>query len=195
MLFAVFAFFILPYDAQSARFLDEEEKNLAFYRMQVDSSSVVGEKFVLKDALKIFKHPTSWMILGSCPRGVSTLHTDLLNRDRNLSWCSATVSITLPACHYQTPWLLNSQDQPLYSGAERGWGCHAPHPGFRVRSNQGSVSVCGSRLCIHDDRIRYLLYYRNRPCQRCVFRVLYDDLGNFCTECDLGRLVQQQHRQ
>lgn len=78
MLFAVFAFYILPYSAQSAKFLNEEEKKLAFYRMQVDSSSVVGEKFVLKDALKIFKHPTSWMILGSQSRGVPRFDTDLL---------------------------------------------------------------------------------------------------------------------
>ena len=64
MLFAIVAFLVLPYNAQSAKFLNEEEKKLAFYRMQVDSSSVVGEKFVLKDALQILKHPTSWMILG-----------------------------------------------------------------------------------------------------------------------------------
>ena len=64
MLFAVFAFWYLPYDAQSAKFLTSEEKQLAFYRMQVDSSSVVSEPFNLKSALAIFKHPTSWIILG-----------------------------------------------------------------------------------------------------------------------------------
>lgn len=32
--------------------------------MQVDSSSIVNEKFNLRDSLQIFKHPTSWMILG-----------------------------------------------------------------------------------------------------------------------------------
>ncbi|RMZ88016.1 hypothetical protein DV736_g4754, partial [Chaetothyriales sp. CBS 134916] len=40
------------------------EKQLAFYRIQVDSSAVVGEKFNLKSALGILKHPTSWIILG-----------------------------------------------------------------------------------------------------------------------------------
>jgi MFS family permease len=65
MLFAIFAFWFLPYNAQSAKFLDEDEKNLAFYRMQVDSSSIVGEDFVFRDAVGIFKHPTSWMILGT----------------------------------------------------------------------------------------------------------------------------------
>ncbi|KIX05276.1 uncharacterized protein Z518_06148 [Rhinocladiella mackenziei CBS 650.93] len=36
MLFAIFAFWYLPYDAQSAKFLTPEEKQLAFYRIQVD---------------------------------------------------------------------------------------------------------------------------------------------------------------
>jgi MFS family permease len=64
VLFSCFAFWYLPYSAARASFLTEEEKRLAFYRMQVDSSSVVNEPFVLKEALKIFKHPTSWIILG-----------------------------------------------------------------------------------------------------------------------------------
>ena len=32
--------------------------------MQVDSSSVVDEELSIREALKIFKHPTSWIILG-----------------------------------------------------------------------------------------------------------------------------------
>lgn len=64
MLFAVFAFWYLPRDAQSARFLSPEERELAFYRIQVDSSAVVGEKFNLRSAMTIFRHPTSWIILG-----------------------------------------------------------------------------------------------------------------------------------
>ncbi|ERF68685.1 hypothetical protein EPUS_05746 [Endocarpon pusillum Z07020] len=39
------------------------EEDCAFYRMQVDSSSVVNEKFNFKQAVTIFKHPTSWVIL------------------------------------------------------------------------------------------------------------------------------------
>ena len=67
VLFSVFAFWYLPYSAARAKFLTEDEKKLAFYRMQVDSSSQVNEPFVLKEALRIFKHPTSWIILGmSC---------------------------------------------------------------------------------------------------------------------------------
>lgn len=64
VLFSVFAFFYLPHSSSDARFLNEEEKKLAFYRMQVDSSSVVNEKFDWKDSFKIFRQPTSWMILG-----------------------------------------------------------------------------------------------------------------------------------
>ena len=64
MLFAIFAFWYLPQNAQSANFLTPEEKQIAFYRIQVDSSSVVGEQFNLRSALGIFKHPTSWIILG-----------------------------------------------------------------------------------------------------------------------------------
>ena len=63
MILSTCAFWILPYNAQSAKFLTEEEKHLAFYRMQVDSSSVVNEKFNLRSAVGIFKHPTSWLIL------------------------------------------------------------------------------------------------------------------------------------
>lgn len=63
LVFAAFAAWFLPLSAARASFLNEEEKRLAFWRIQVDSSAVVNEKFVLKDALKIFKHPTSWIIL------------------------------------------------------------------------------------------------------------------------------------
>jgi len=62
-LFAIFAFFYLPGNASSARFLNEEEKKLAYHRIQVDSSSTVNEKFNLKDSLKIFKQPTTYAFL------------------------------------------------------------------------------------------------------------------------------------
>ncbi|KAJ9640061.1 hypothetical protein H2199_006295 [Coniosporium tulheliwenetii] len=63
ILFSFFAFWYLPHSASRARFLNEEEKKLAFYRMQIDSSSVVNEKFRWGDSFQILKHPTSWMIL------------------------------------------------------------------------------------------------------------------------------------
>lgn len=72
ILFACFAYWYLPYSAATAKFLTEDEKKLAFLRMQMDSSSVVDEKFVLRDAIRIFKHPTSWVIL--CKRHLLQPH-------------------------------------------------------------------------------------------------------------------------
>ena len=64
ILFAGFAFWYLPRSASEAKFLTEEEKGLAYYRMQKDSSSVVNEEFNFRDSFAILKHPTSWIILG-----------------------------------------------------------------------------------------------------------------------------------
>ena len=64
IIFAVVAYAFLPYSAAHARFLDGDEKKLAFYRIQVDSSAIVNEKFSLREAVKIMNHPTSWVILG-----------------------------------------------------------------------------------------------------------------------------------
>ncbi|PNY25601.1 transporter [Tolypocladium capitatum] len=61
--FAVFAYWYLPPSAAEARFLGEDEKALAFHRIQVDSSSVVSEAFNLKDSLQIFKYPTTFAFL------------------------------------------------------------------------------------------------------------------------------------
>ncbi|KAI6867133.1 putative MFS transporter [Hortaea werneckii] len=63
MCMAVVAYIFLPRSAATAWFLNEEEKKLAFYRIQIDSSAVVEEKFKLGQAVKIMKHGTSWVIL------------------------------------------------------------------------------------------------------------------------------------
>lgn len=63
VIFSVFAYWYLPLSASQAKFLNEEEKNLAFHRMQVDSSSVVSEEFNLRDSLGIFRHPTTYCFL------------------------------------------------------------------------------------------------------------------------------------
>ncbi len=63
VLFSTFAFWYLPKNAASATFLSQEEKDLAFHRVQVDSSSVVAEEFNLKDALKIFTYPTTYAFI------------------------------------------------------------------------------------------------------------------------------------
>jgi MFS family permease len=61
---AIFAAWYLPRSASEASFLTESEKALAHERMQLDSSSIVNEKFNIREAFTIFKHPTSWVILG-----------------------------------------------------------------------------------------------------------------------------------
>ncbi|TKA24215.1 hypothetical protein B0A50_05979 [Salinomyces thailandicus] len=63
MAMAVLSFIFLPRSAAQANFLTEEEKKLAFYRIQVDSSAIVEEKFRLREAVQILKHWTSWVIL------------------------------------------------------------------------------------------------------------------------------------
>lgn len=61
--FSIFAFFYLPRSAAEAWFLNEDEKVLAYHRIQVDSSSGVNEKFVLRESLKIFKRPATYGFL------------------------------------------------------------------------------------------------------------------------------------
>lgn len=63
VLFSVFAYLYLPKSAAQARFLSAEEKDLALYRMQVDSSSVVAEEFKLREAVKIFRYPSTYAFL------------------------------------------------------------------------------------------------------------------------------------
>ncbi|KAF2264891.1 MFS general substrate transporter [Lojkania enalia] len=63
IIFAVIAYWYLPKSGHEAKFLKEEEKLLAFTRIQIDSSSVVGEKFNLRDALQIFKVPVAYGFL------------------------------------------------------------------------------------------------------------------------------------
>ncbi|KAJ5121734.1 hypothetical protein N7526_008671 [Penicillium atrosanguineum] len=63
VVFAVFAWFYLPRSAAEATFLSEEEKALAFHRIQVDSSAVVNEEFSLREAIGIFKQPTTYVFL------------------------------------------------------------------------------------------------------------------------------------
>ncbi|KAH9829796.1 transporter [Teratosphaeria destructans] len=60
---AVIAFLFLPMSAARARFLTPEQKKLAFHRIQMDSSAVVEEKFAFRDAVKILRQWTSWMLI------------------------------------------------------------------------------------------------------------------------------------
>ncbi|KMP04045.1 tartrate transporter [Coccidioides immitis RMSCC 2394] len=63
VIFAIFAYWYLPQAPAEARFLDPKEKALAFHRIQVDSSSIVNEKFNFREALTVFKQPTSYIFL------------------------------------------------------------------------------------------------------------------------------------
>ncbi|KAJ0308731.1 hypothetical protein COL5a_006454 [Colletotrichum fioriniae] len=53
----------MTYSAAEAKFLTEEQKQLAHHRIRVDSSSVVGEKMKIREAAKVFKHPTTFGFL------------------------------------------------------------------------------------------------------------------------------------
>ncbi|KAK7729988.1 hypothetical protein SLS53_009103 [Cytospora paraplurivora] len=63
VLFSAVAYWYLPASAAQAPFLSEDEKELAFHRIQVDSSSVVAEAFSLRDALGIFRYPSTYAFL------------------------------------------------------------------------------------------------------------------------------------
>ncbi|KAL4874937.1 major facilitator superfamily domain-containing protein [Aspergillus karnatakaensis] len=63
ILFGLFALWYLPQSSTQASFLSDEEKSLAFTRMQLDSSAVVDEKINIRESLTILKHGTSWVIL------------------------------------------------------------------------------------------------------------------------------------
>ncbi|KAI3340567.1 major facilitator superfamily domain-containing protein [Ustulina deusta] len=63
VLFALFVFFYLPKSAAEAKFLNEDEKALAYHRIQVDSSSIVNETFNLTESLQVFKRPSTYGFL------------------------------------------------------------------------------------------------------------------------------------
>ncbi|KAK0388078.1 hypothetical protein NLU13_4322 [Sarocladium strictum] len=86
VLFSFFAYWYLPLNAAKAKFLSEEEKALAFHRIQVDSSSVVDEKFNFKEALQIFRFPSTygWLLIEICLgvplQGVSLFLPQIIQR-------------------------------------------------------------------------------------------------------------------
>ncbi len=63
VVFSVFVWFYLPLNPDEARFLSEEENKLAHHRIQVDSSAVVNQEFNLRDSLKIFRQPTTFVFI------------------------------------------------------------------------------------------------------------------------------------
>ncbi|CAN6629880.1 high-affinity nicotinic acid transporter [Trichomonascus vanleenenianus] len=65
---AIIAFFYLPRTPATAKFFNEEEKALAFHRIQTDSTAVVGENVSIRDAVKVFAHPVTilWLLISIC---------------------------------------------------------------------------------------------------------------------------------
>lgn len=63
VLFSFFTYWYLPRSAAEASFLNDDEKALAYHRIQMDSSSVVAEKFNLRDSLAIFRYPSTYGFL------------------------------------------------------------------------------------------------------------------------------------
>lgn len=63
VILSIFVYFYLPKSAAEAKFLNEEEKALAYHRIQVDSSSIVNEEFNLRESLKVFKRPSTYGFL------------------------------------------------------------------------------------------------------------------------------------
>ena len=121
LLCAAFALWYLPRSAAEATFLTPEEKELAYLRLQMDSSAVVNEKLNIRDAFRIFKQPTSWVIvaieicLGVPLQGVtlflpviierlgySTVKTNLYTVAPNIS--GAAVLLILGFCSDWTRW-------------------------------------------------------------------------------------------
>lgn len=65
---AVFAFVYLPRTPHQAKFLNDDEKTLAFHRIQTDSTAIVGEKVSVREACKVFAHPVTigWLVISIC---------------------------------------------------------------------------------------------------------------------------------
>ncbi|KAI1848589.1 hypothetical protein JX266_005448 [Neoarthrinium moseri] len=86
VLFSFFAFWYLPGSAAEAKFLTAEEKDLAYHRIHVDSSSTVNEEFSLKDSLQIFRMPATYgfllieICLGVPLQGVSLFLPQIVQR-------------------------------------------------------------------------------------------------------------------
>ncbi|KAK7202800.1 major facilitator superfamily domain-containing protein [Myxozyma melibiosi] len=68
VLTSILTFFFLPHDVTTCKFLTPEEAEIAFLRIQRDSSSVVNEKLNLRVALSVFKHPVpfAWIMIEMC---------------------------------------------------------------------------------------------------------------------------------
>lgn len=58
---APFLYWLVPESVDHCGFLSENERLVAWERVKIDSSSIVNEAFNFRDALAVFRHPTSWI--------------------------------------------------------------------------------------------------------------------------------------
>ncbi|QLG72278.1 hypothetical protein HG535_0C06330 [Zygotorulaspora mrakii] len=65
---ALFSFYYLPRSPGTSRFLNDQEKECARWRVEIDSSAKSSEKVSFKDAMQVFKHPVAvaWMLQEIC---------------------------------------------------------------------------------------------------------------------------------
>lgn len=211
VLFSFFAFFYLPQSASTAKFLSQSEKELAYYRMQVDSSSVVNEKFNLKDSFRIFKHWTSFMILAIeiclgvplqsvqlfLPQivsrlGYSAVKTNLYTVAPNISgavmllvlaFASDFTRWRFPFVVRQRSWSLG-MSMPILNFAGAGFPVHFLGNGNLCRYRCREPAARGLLRHIHDDMVSR---HDN------VLSSIASDLhqGDLSTFCPVGCLVQQ----
>lgn len=68
LLVAFVSYVCLPRTIASARFLNEQEREYAQYRISTDSSAAGGETFEFRDSIKVFKNPVilAWLFEEVC---------------------------------------------------------------------------------------------------------------------------------
>lgn len=197
--FAVFAYWYLPKSAAEAGFLDENEKALAFHRIQVDSSSIVNEEFSLRDSLKIFRRPTTYgfllieICLGVPLQGVQLFLPQIVQRlgydsvKTNLYTVAPNVTVS------RAPMTRLGVRRSMMLTLHRPGRCNAPDPRlfFRLPPHPLSVDLSGFR--IHLYRLHRLPVNHRCPYADTgrLLRHLHDVLGNSGPIGTVEYLVQQ----
>ncbi|KAK7598448.1 hypothetical protein V3481_000075 [Fusarium oxysporum f. sp. vasinfectum] len=184
VLFSIFAFWYLPRSAAQAKFLGEEEKALAFHRMQVDSSSVVQEKFNFKDSIKIFTYPTTYcfllieICLGVPIQSVALFMPQIIQR---LGYGPVKTNLYTGRSFMYCTYLLLLM--PYVSCAKCRWCCDASYSGFQLRFSTHSLPVHHARIRPHVHRLHHLRRHLRRPSSITIgiLCMLHDGLGNICS--------------
>nr|POE48690.1 putative transporter [Quercus suber] len=178
MAMAVVAFVFLPRSAAQAKFLNDEEKKLAFHRIQVDSSAVVEEKFRFKEAAKVLKHWTSWMILaieiclGIPLQSVNLFLPSIVAR---LNYGTVKTNLyTVVSITTQIPDDRNKSSDDHITGSQRYWCRHAVGPSLCVGLHALALPIRGTGLSLHLHGHVHLCRHRCRDRQeRGILRVFH----------------------